>query len=40
MESVIDKNVTLQVTRQNYRQASTDYRGFQVPDIRQRSSLH
>jgi hypothetical protein len=37
-DSVIHKNVNLQVTRKNYKQASQTYQGFQVSQ--RRASIH
>ena len=39
-ESVIDKNVNLKITRENYKQASSNYQGFQVPPTRRRASAY
>ena len=33
-DSVIQKNINLQITRQNYKQASKSYQGFQSPQRR------
>jgi len=34
MESIINKNVKLHMTRQNYKQALTNYSGFKMPQPR------
>lgn len=37
-DSIINKNVSLQITRQNYKQASTNFSGFQLPPRRPTSA--
>ncbi|CAF4707589.1 unnamed protein product, partial [Rotaria magnacalcarata] len=39
-DSIISKNVTLQITRENYKQALTNYSGFQVPPPRLNASAN
>jgi hypothetical protein len=34
------KNINLQITQQNYKQASKSYRGFQLPQTHRRASAH
>ena len=37
-DSVLQRNINLQITRKNYKQAAPTYQGFQVPP--RRSSVH
>ncbi|CAF0948500.1 unnamed protein product [Rotaria sp. Silwood1] len=40
MDSIINKHVNLHITRENYKQASTNYSGFQMPPPRLYASAH